>query len=428
MATKTNSKSTVMIQKWKHIHFVGKVVLEWPRPKGYRFMPYSRVMQMFKENMIAFVSPEKWDDPYEKKYLNIKVNGRDNLPNIACLCFKTSLNDNSAAFWNSIRKDGEPVVRLTIDLPSLWNVLDDFAEENKAEIYVSSVEYVHPKTINEAYKNPAIVKSKLVDSYIRLMSLKRNAYKYEDELRIFIAWEKDNVNKVYGDFEKNHVLKIGLKDCVIVKKILLDQNLSKIETAIQFKLLDKQEKKAYRELEDFLLRNKLTKKIEISKSSFEKYKTRPHDIRFPLYPKDKRDDKVVVAVINWDMTDEMNSDNVAEYVAEAFREYENNPVTWNHYPKYIHGDERVKQRHLKSRISRRTHIWIVDYNSEASLPLDGLITDYYRIKKDKTGNVRLTKSKANAPCLIECLDSAKLPCSVDDDPITFMLLEDLIWD
>lgn len=419
--------SSLKDPKWKHVHFVGKVVLEWPNPKGYRFMPYSRVMQMFKENKIAFVSPDKWDDPYEKKYLNVKVNGNEILLNMACLCFKTSLNDNSAAFWNSVKKEGEPVIRLTIDLCELWNVLDEFAEENDAQVYVSSVKYTDLKKINEAYKNPAIVKSNLEESYIRLMSLKRNAYKYEEELRVFVVWKKNNEGKVFDDFKKDKILKIDLKKSEIVKKILLDRTLSKIETAVQFNLLDKQGKNSYRELENYLLKNKLRKNIRISKSSFEKCKITSMSICIPSCLKEKKDDKIVVAIINWDMTDEMNSNNVTKFVADAFQEYERNPITWIRCSKYIREKDRVKQRHLKSQISDATHIWILDYNSDASLPLDGLETDYYKITRNKIGKVGLVKSKNEVPCTIECLDPTKLSSSVDEEPITFMLLEDMIW-
>lgn len=137
--------------------------------------------------------------------------------------------------------------------------------------------------------------------------------------------------------------------------------------------------------------------------------------------------KIVVAIINWDMTDEMNSNNVTKFVADAFQEYERNPITWIRCSKYIREKERVKQRHLKSQISDATHIWIVDYNSDTSLPLDGLETDYYKITRNKIGKVGLVKSKNKVPCTIECLDPTKLSSSVDEEPITFMFLEDLIW-
>ena len=139
-------------------------------------------------------------------------------------------------------------------------------------------------------------------------------------------------------------------------------------------------------------------------------------------------DDVVVAVINWDMTDEMNSDNVVQYVADAFEKFQKSPIAWNHrFGYYRSTDERKRQRELKLRVSNATRIWIIDYNSEASLPLDGLESDYYVIKKNKEGNVGLVKSKSVVPCSTLSLDSDKLPASVDDEPITFVFLEDLVF-
>ncbi len=429
MAGKKKAKSTVKSQKWEHIHFVGRVALEWPRPLAYRFVPFCRVKQMFKDNKITFISPEKWTDPYEKKYLNVRVNGKNVLPNIACLCFKTSLNDNSAAFWESKRKDGEPVIRLTFDLCELWNVLNEFAEENNGvEIYVSLANYVSIQTINHAYQDSSIMKSDLRESYIRLMSLKRAAYKYEDELRIFITWEKNDKNKVFDEFKKKKILRIDLNESQIIKKILLDPVLPKIETAIQLNLLEKKDVKKFREIEKNFMENKIFKGIEIRKSSFAKCKEGPKSIEYPLLLKENVEkDKIAVAVINWDMTDEMNEDNASLYIADAFSEYQKNPVTWNRNPKFFyHSEERRRQRELKSRVAKVNHVWIVGYNTNASIPLDGLDSDYYEIKRIGDDDINLIKSKEKIPFSTLCLDSGKLPNSVEDDAITFILLEDLM--
>ena len=137
--------------------------------------------------------------------------------------------------------------------------------------------------------------------------------------------------------------------------------------------------------------------------------------------------KVIVAVINWDMTDEMNEDNASQYIAEAFNEYQQNPITWNRNPQSFHHiEERQKQRKLKSLVAKVNHVWKVDYNSDASIPLDGLDSDYYEIKRNGDGNVVLIKSKEKIPFSALCLDPSKLPSSVEDDAITFVLLKDLM--
>lgn len=72
---------------WKNVHFLGKIMLDFEDLSVYRYMSYSRVREMLKDNAITFVSPALWDDPYEKRYYNVKLNGSDNVfPNIACFC------------------------------------------------------------------------------------------------------------------------------------------------------------------------------------------------------------------------------------------------------------------------------------------------------------------------------------------------------
>lgn len=374
-----------------------------------RYMPYYRFKKDVSESKLTFLSPEKWTDPFEKIYLHTKFYGisegdvYEPSP-IACLCLTTQQFRNSVAFWKCFKTDmNQQLVRVEFYLK---NVVEQICSLLKnVNVYVSVMNYkLDANTIKSGCDFIRKITenigehTNLEELYIKSLSYKRSSFEYEREISFFLIPQ----NREGLSIDGNGVFCLKNFDYVrAVKKIWVEPHPP------EWILLDK----AREELK-FLA-------PKVSKSILYKLQEPYNEIKLK--------DEVVVAVINWNMTDEMNSDNVAGYVAEAFREYKNNPVTWNRHPKYIHGDERVKQRHLKSLISKTTHIWIIDYNSDASLPLDGLITDYYIIKKDKTENFSLVKSKANAPCSVECLDPTKLPSSVDDDPITFMLLENLIW-
>lgn len=209
-------------KNWKHIHFLGDFALNWENPKIYRFVPYERLKEMLADSVLAFVSPKLWNDPYEKMYFNVDVKGKKiKVPNIVCLCFRSELNDNSAAYWDKEENDRCPYVRLSVDLCRLCDNLDRFSDKTEADVYIKSVCYCEREEIETAYKNPFVMRDSLKESYIRLMSLKRVAYKYENELRIFIAWK--NGNKKIEEFLEQDLLKIKIdEDKSFLKEIMYD--------------------------------------------------------------------------------------------------------------------------------------------------------------------------------------------------------------
>lgn len=140
--------------------------------------------------------------------------------------------------------------------------------------------------------------------------------------------------------------------------------------------------------------------------------------------------KVVVAAINWDASDELNSENCARFVENAFAEYQENPVVWTCRPKHFSGiDERKQNRELKKRLPKMTHVWIVDYDGCSFLNLDGLSSELYEIMRNKKGEVvGLLKSRSEIPFSPSNLDSRKFPKPIDDEPITFAPLSDVEWD
>lgn len=234
-------------KNWKHIHFMGDIALNWENPKIYRFVPYGRLKEMLADSVLTFVSPTQWNDPYEKMYFDIEVRGKKTkVPNIVCLCFRSELNDNSAAYWDKEENDKSPYVRLGVDLYRLCDILDRFSDKTESDVYIKSVRYCKNEEIENAYKNPFVMKDSLKESYIRLMSLKRVAYKYENEIRIFIVWEKGN-QKIERFLEQD-LLKIKLdEDKSFLKEIMYDPSfLSKSKIVADLDLLkDDKRKKTY---------------------------------------------------------------------------------------------------------------------------------------------------------------------------------------
>jgi len=257
-------KNTQSFFKWDHIHFMGTTAINWENPYVYRYMSYRRVKEILRKREITFVSPKKWEDPYEKIYLNAKVVCEtEKIPNIACLCVRTNPCENSDAFWNWSKIKKEWLVRVKINLYKLCSDLEKFASENNARIYLSSVNYKTKTYIANASKNEKIVKGSLEKSFVRLMSLKRHDFEYEDELRIFIVW---NRTKKLQAFKDDGLLKIGCHlNCIeriTVQPHIKDSSFDKI---------------------DYELNSMLGKKRDIVYlSAFDKVPAKRMLIKFPL--------------------------------------------------------------------------------------------------------------------------------------------------
>lgn len=162
----------------------------------FKYMSAGRVLDFLekKKHQIGFVSPEKWQDPYEIKYLNTDytaLNGYKQ-PKVFCFCARMD-NLNEEASWKIYKKENEPLLRLSINTLRFLLNIDSFAKANMCDVYFSKVDYKLKRTeIDELYLPSSSYYHEFFDDfddkkYVKVMSLKRRAFKYENEYRIFIV-------------------------------------------------------------------------------------------------------------------------------------------------------------------------------------------------------------------------------------------------
>ena len=172
----------------------------------YKYMTASRVLEILekKPHQMGFVSPEKWYDPYETKYLNTdytKLNGYKQ-PNIYCFCARMD-NRNEEASWKIYKKENEPLLRMSIKTNDFLLCLDKFAKEHECDLYFSRVDYrLKKKEIDELHLPSSPYYHEFFDDfndkqYVKIMSLKRWAFGYENEYRIFIIPRNQDAIKEY---------------------------------------------------------------------------------------------------------------------------------------------------------------------------------------------------------------------------------------
>lgn len=168
-------------------------------PKGsmnlHRYMRISNLAEIIKNGKIRFDSPLRWNDPFEFLFYvpRAKIGGKEY--SVACGCFTWDSIDNEESLWNVHGQDGDLVddsttIRVSFHLDKLCKRL---AECNPNVLfYVSDIDYsLSRKEIIGRYS--AIPDKEVysdIGEYIHNLSLKRKAFAYENEIRIFAVCEE----------------------------------------------------------------------------------------------------------------------------------------------------------------------------------------------------------------------------------------------
>lgn len=218
----------------------------------YKYMPVSRVLDIIEKepHQIGFVSPDLWYDPYETKFLNTDYTMLDGYkqPKIYCFCARMD-NLNEEASWKIYKKENEPLLRLSIRTIDFLLSLDKFAREHTCDLYFSKVDYkLKRKEIDGLYLPSSPYFHDYFDGfndkqYVRVMSLKRWAFNYENEYRIFVI-PKDQM--AIEEYLKDGVLFIPIPVDMIIRYTFhpmnkanesLSSQIERVKYDAEFKLI-----------------------------------------------------------------------------------------------------------------------------------------------------------------------------------------------
>lgn len=214
----TKEELAVRYQNLTHIHFLSDLMVKADHPRIYRYMRYSHFKSFLSDGKIAFISPSKWEDPFEKRYLESEKYSTNKFKrSIACLCTTTNSSMNEAAAWSMYEADGDDIVKLSISLGRLLHQLDGWAEKNEAEIYVGAVEYKYgQEEILNLPEQLEITECLDEESFVKLLSVKRKAFSFEGEVRVSVVSKNENLVNPDG------ILFVELeKSFEVVKRITL---------------------------------------------------------------------------------------------------------------------------------------------------------------------------------------------------------------
>ena len=167
-----------------------------------------------------FSNPETWDDPFEKFFLNnsFKDNDCPLKDHVAIACYTTKTA--SEAQWTVYSKK-EIAVQMRINWAGLIEGLE--AYDNKDyRVYIGKVHYQDTCVIKKPKLSSVlemadgeIQKMEAKDEYelpARLMTIKRSAYSYEEEIRIMIVSTKNEVSRGLniGPFKKDIIDRVTI--------------------------------------------------------------------------------------------------------------------------------------------------------------------------------------------------------------------------
>lgn len=186
----------------------------------YKCMPLNRFLSNLKENKLAFVAPDTWNDPYERRFLNVDFSALNfKPPPFYCMCLSQNFHENEEASWKMYSDNtNDKAVQLTFYTEELLKLLDEYARKKHYTIFIGKVSYqfttnelksLHKeKSKGNALYFPQNFKE---ENYINLFLLKRPAFGYENEIRIFIVKKSledksESILKIPVNFKENQNL------------------------------------------------------------------------------------------------------------------------------------------------------------------------------------------------------------------------------
>lgn len=209
---------------YPHIHMLNDYSLPKDKTTVFKYMPLDRFVKMIDKKELVFVSPKTWYDPFEQLYFGIECTSRGYVTeDIACMCVSEKSSTNEDASWKVYAGSNNKAVRISIEQDKLLRLLEDYAAANTFQVYIGKVEYSYEKKeieklhiASSPHHDDYFPPSMKREHYLSLMLLKRGAFSYENEARIFLV--KDSIT-----FDANKLLKIqcDYKATGIVSNVML---------------------------------------------------------------------------------------------------------------------------------------------------------------------------------------------------------------
>lgn len=193
---------------------------------------------------LRFIEPPAWDDQYESHFYNANygkvTKNKNSIPKLYATCFTP--REESEPAWQIYNREKDGIGKRCVQFrfnqielrkELIKNLHDCLIVEGTVE-YVSKylIKTLHLST--DAKDNHSDTFDKYfsdftIDNYIKLLLLKRTAYEHEQEVRIFIIYEKDKLKPKAKNKDDSSHEDIPLDWLAMLEGIRVDPKCSAIE-------------------------------------------------------------------------------------------------------------------------------------------------------------------------------------------------------
>lgn len=196
---KLGSCSSSQLMGYTNIYGLNEYQIPTNKDDIYKYIPSYYLKDDISNNRITFVSPSMWEDTLETRYYRLSNYNKLGFsePKIFCMCLTAKQAENEDAFWHRYAPMDDELLKVHFNIRELFKLLDQYATNNNLKVYIGEAIYVNKTQILAITptKNRLFFPQKFdMEHYLSLMSLKRVAYCYENEVRIFIVAEDVDFN------------------------------------------------------------------------------------------------------------------------------------------------------------------------------------------------------------------------------------------
>ncbi|MBR3652687.1 MAG: hypothetical protein IKN60_01890 [Bacteroidales bacterium] len=215
----------------RSFYFYGRETILAKYPRVYKYMTLDAFIASMESRTWRFYEPIHWNDKYERRFYCANYQNVTNNPADTPMLYATCVTKtrNSEAAWKVYAgREGlkSHCVQLELDIVEMLYQL----QLSNFSIYEKSIQYKRDQYIDTLHKNtapdyPIYFHGFGFDSFLNLLSLKRDAYSYENELRFFAVPEVLEPRSTKDG--RGHDFDFAWKD--VVKSIRIDSSCSDSE-------------------------------------------------------------------------------------------------------------------------------------------------------------------------------------------------------
>lgn len=217
----------------------------------YKYMDIESAIRFIKTVEMSYVEPSSWYDPFEKRFYNADFSAIPNFkrPKLFASCFTKKPSNEASWVMYSYFKTGlaSKSIRFELNPAVYYDMLDSYGNLTKTRIIISDVNYSLPEqTIKALHKTSCTKHSKYfsnfnLDKFINLMLIKRKAFDYEKEVRIFITPTSQTPEETARAFEQADRIEMGGDEGLLpflINSIMISPNCTPLETEMIEKKID----------------------------------------------------------------------------------------------------------------------------------------------------------------------------------------------